>query len=222
LPQIDNRLTFFRCAVRAAGAMQQAADLGRSHGGVMHIGRNVIISIIVVFGVAGSIDANVTVSAKLAQARRVPTWCQGRPVSTLSPISAGELTYCATTACRRFAESAAGRSRENPSPGKLAAAGPRHPPDPIAAADRARNSRRSSLPAPPSPYCCPAVAIPSIFPRSPSQARTMRLPARSRPPAYAPPRPARIARGYVPPSGSHPARRLHGRRPELGPICLGR
>ena len=53
----------FRCAVRAAGVMQRAADLGRSHGGDMRIGRTIIIKAIVTLGVAGSIAASVAVPA---------------------------------------------------------------------------------------------------------------------------------------------------------------
>ena len=45
--------------MRAAGAMQRAADLGRSHGGVMRIGRNTIIQTILALGAAGSIAASV-------------------------------------------------------------------------------------------------------------------------------------------------------------------
>ena len=58
----------FRRAVRAAGAMQRAADLGRSHGGIMRIGRTVIIQAIVTLGVAGSIAASVAVPAATAAA----------------------------------------------------------------------------------------------------------------------------------------------------------
>jgi hypothetical protein len=54
--------------VRAAGAMQRAADLGRSHGGVMRIGRNIIISAILALGAGGSILASATVPAAVAQA----------------------------------------------------------------------------------------------------------------------------------------------------------
>jgi len=53
----------FRCAVRATGVMQQAADLGRSHGGDMRIGRTIIIQAIVTLGLAGSIAASVAVPA---------------------------------------------------------------------------------------------------------------------------------------------------------------
>jgi len=67
LPDIGNEPTFFRCAVRAAGAMQRAADIGRSHGGDMRKNRIVIIYTILALGAAGSIDASVTVSAKVAQ-----------------------------------------------------------------------------------------------------------------------------------------------------------
>jgi hypothetical protein len=63
LPQIGNKTTLFRCAVRDAGAMQRAADLGRSNGGVMRIGRTVIIQAILTLGVAGSIAASVAVPA---------------------------------------------------------------------------------------------------------------------------------------------------------------
>ena len=57
------RTALFRCAVRAAGAMQRPADLGRSHGGVMRIGRTVIIQAIVALGAAGSIATSVAVPA---------------------------------------------------------------------------------------------------------------------------------------------------------------
>jgi hypothetical protein len=63
LPQIGNKATLFRCAVRDAGAMQRAADLGRSNGGVMRIGRTIIIQAILTLGVAGSIAASVAVPA---------------------------------------------------------------------------------------------------------------------------------------------------------------
>jgi hypothetical protein len=63
LPQIGNKPTLFRCAVRDAGAMQRAADLGRSNGGVMRIGRTIIIQAILVLGAAGSIAASVAVPA---------------------------------------------------------------------------------------------------------------------------------------------------------------
>ena len=68
LPKIGNKPTLFRCAVRAAGAMQRAADLGRNHGGVMRIGRNIIISAILALGAGGSILASATVPAVAAQA----------------------------------------------------------------------------------------------------------------------------------------------------------
>ena len=63
LPTIGNKPTLFRCAVRVADAMQQAADLGRSHGGDMRIGRTIIIQAIVALGVAGSIAASAAVPA---------------------------------------------------------------------------------------------------------------------------------------------------------------
>jgi hypothetical protein len=63
LPQIGNKPTLFRCAVRDAGAMQRAADLGRSNGGVMRIGRTIIIQAILTLGVAGSIAASAAVPA---------------------------------------------------------------------------------------------------------------------------------------------------------------
>ena len=47
--------------MRAAGAMQRAADLGRSHGGDMRTGRNIIIQAIVALSAAGSIAASVAV-----------------------------------------------------------------------------------------------------------------------------------------------------------------
>jgi hypothetical protein len=53
----------FRCAVRATGVMQRAADLGRSHEGDMRIGRTIIIQAIVTLGLAGSIAASVAVPA---------------------------------------------------------------------------------------------------------------------------------------------------------------
>jgi hypothetical protein len=58
----------FRCAVRAAGAMQRAADLGRNHGGVMRIGRNIVISVILALSGGGSILASVAVPAVAVQA----------------------------------------------------------------------------------------------------------------------------------------------------------
>jgi len=48
-------LTLLRCAVLAAGAMQQAADPGRHHGGVMRIARAIIIPAILALSTAGSI-----------------------------------------------------------------------------------------------------------------------------------------------------------------------
>ena len=63
LPQIGNKPTLFRCAVRDVGAMQRAADLGRSNGGVMRIGRTIIIQAILTLGVAGSIAASAAVPA---------------------------------------------------------------------------------------------------------------------------------------------------------------
>jgi hypothetical protein len=68
LPQIGNKLKLFRCAVRAAGAMQRAADLGTSHGGVMRIGRTIVIHLIVALGAAGSIAASVAVPASAVAA----------------------------------------------------------------------------------------------------------------------------------------------------------
>ena len=69
LPKIGNKPRLFRCAVRAAGAMQRAADLGRSHGGAMRTGRKVIISAIVALSAAGSIAASAAaVPAAVAQA----------------------------------------------------------------------------------------------------------------------------------------------------------
>jgi hypothetical protein len=58
----------FRCAVRAAGAMQRAADLGKIHGGVMRIGRNIIISAILALSAGGSILASVAVPVAAVQA----------------------------------------------------------------------------------------------------------------------------------------------------------
>jgi hypothetical protein len=63
LPTTGNRPTMFRCAVRVTGAMQRAADLGRSHGGIMRIGRKIIIPAIVALSAAGSIAASVAVPA---------------------------------------------------------------------------------------------------------------------------------------------------------------
>ena len=68
MPTTGNRPILFRCAVRAAGAMQRAADLGRNHGGVMRIGRNIIISAILALGASGSILASATVPAAVAHA----------------------------------------------------------------------------------------------------------------------------------------------------------
>ena len=68
LPKIGNKPRLFRCAVRAAGAMQRAADLGRNHGGVMRKGRNIIISAILALGASGSILASVAVPAATVQA----------------------------------------------------------------------------------------------------------------------------------------------------------
>ena len=63
LPKIGNKSKLFRCAVRAAGAMQRAADLGRIHGGVMRIGRKVVISVILALSTAGSIAAGAAPAA---------------------------------------------------------------------------------------------------------------------------------------------------------------
>ena len=63
MPTTGNRPKLFRCAVRAAGAMQRAADLSRSHGGVMRIGRTIIVQAIVALGAAGTIAASVAVPA---------------------------------------------------------------------------------------------------------------------------------------------------------------
>jgi len=68
LPKIGNKPRLFRCAVRATGAMQRAADLGRNHGGVMRRGRNIIISAILALGASGSIVASVAVPAATVQA----------------------------------------------------------------------------------------------------------------------------------------------------------
>ena len=68
LPKIGNKPRLFRCAVRATGAMQRAADLGRNHGGVMRKGRNIIISAILALGASGSILASVAVPAATMQA----------------------------------------------------------------------------------------------------------------------------------------------------------
>jgi len=68
LPQIGNKPTLFRCAVRAVGAMQRAADLRRSNGGVMRVGRNIIISAILALGTGGSILASVAIPAGAVQA----------------------------------------------------------------------------------------------------------------------------------------------------------
>ena len=68
LPKIGNKPRLFRCAVRATGAMQRAADLGRNHGGVMRKGRNIIISAILALGASGSILASVAVPAATVQA----------------------------------------------------------------------------------------------------------------------------------------------------------
>ena len=54
--------------MRAAGAMQRAADLGRSHGGVMRIGRKIVISAILALSAAGSILASSAATATVAQA----------------------------------------------------------------------------------------------------------------------------------------------------------
>ena len=67
LPKIGNKSKLFRCAVRAAGAMQRAADLGRNHGGVMRTGRKVVISVILALSTAGSIAAGAAVPAAVAQ-----------------------------------------------------------------------------------------------------------------------------------------------------------
>ena len=67
LPKIGNKSKLFRCAVRAAGAMQRAADLGRIHGGVMRIGRKIVISVILALSTAGSIAAGAAVPAAVAQ-----------------------------------------------------------------------------------------------------------------------------------------------------------
>ena len=71
MPKIGNRPTKFRCAVRAAGAMQRAADLGRSHGGVMRIGRIIIISFFLALGAGGSIAVSVKILVTVIQAPSV-------------------------------------------------------------------------------------------------------------------------------------------------------
>ena len=48
--------------------MQQAADLGKSHGGVMRRGRNIIISAILALSAGGSILASAAVPAAVTQA----------------------------------------------------------------------------------------------------------------------------------------------------------
>ena len=73
LPKIGNKSKLFRCAVRAAGAMQRAADLGRSHGGVMRIGRNTVIRAILALGAAGSIAASVAAPVAATAAPSVVT-----------------------------------------------------------------------------------------------------------------------------------------------------
>ena len=77
LPATGNNPTLFRCAVRAAGAVQRAADLGRSHGGVMRKGRNIIISAILALGASGSILASAAVPAVVAQASSVQVLATG-------------------------------------------------------------------------------------------------------------------------------------------------
>jgi hypothetical protein len=164
LLQIGNRLRLFRCAVRAAGAARRPADLGRSHGGVIRTGRNIIIFIVVVCGVGGSADASVTVS-------REPRASTGCPHDVRSSCADRrtyfhrELTYCATTACCQFAESTGPFVFDNPGTRKLAAPALGTRPDtrlPRSRLPTARNSRRSSLPPSPSPYCSTAVARPGI------------------------------------------------------------
>ena len=59
--------------MRAAGAMQRAADLGRSHGGVMRIRRNTIIQTILALGAAGSIAASVAAPVATVAAPSVVT-----------------------------------------------------------------------------------------------------------------------------------------------------
>jgi len=63
---------------------------------------------------------------------------------------------------------------------------PEYRPGPIVAADRVRNSRRSSLSSSPLPMAVQQSQTPDISPRSPSQARTMRHPAAHSPPVGSP------------------------------------
>ena len=64
-------LILFRCAARAAGAMQQAADLGRSHEGVMCKKLHLIILAILALSVGGSNAASDAISTTVTPAPSV-------------------------------------------------------------------------------------------------------------------------------------------------------
>jgi hypothetical protein len=70
MKQLEPGNTFInkRCAVRANGATQQVADLCRRHGGIMRIGRAVIIPTILALSAAGSILASSAAPVAAAQA----------------------------------------------------------------------------------------------------------------------------------------------------------
>ena len=71
MPKTGNNLTLSRCDVRAAGAVQRAADLGRSHGGVMRKNEHLIISAIIALSAGGSIAASGAISATVSPAPTV-------------------------------------------------------------------------------------------------------------------------------------------------------
>lgn len=60
-----------RYAVQAGKTVQQAAGLGNRHGGIMRIGRTLIIPAILALGVAGSILSGSAMSAAAAHAPSV-------------------------------------------------------------------------------------------------------------------------------------------------------
>ena len=70
MPKTGNNLTLSRCDVRAAGAVQRAADLGRSHGGVMRKNEHLIISAIIALSAGGSIAASGAIRDRHASADR--------------------------------------------------------------------------------------------------------------------------------------------------------
>jgi len=68
LPKTGNIRHMTQLRRAGDGAMQHAADLSRCHGGIMRIGRAIIIPAILALGVSGSILAGSAGSAVAAQA----------------------------------------------------------------------------------------------------------------------------------------------------------